>query len=523
MSTTSQPPTRPRPSRFSEFLADCTYYQSPQLSSEASEAIHRSAWFSIKAPKLAMRGKTLRARPPPPPPPPPAPLMPSDTLPPSLFVDAALVLSDVRGDNTAAMRAIRVLANALGLPMHYAGQNGGILQFHQEPLRSGLRVTQGTDDSVWLHSSTPPRTTSHFVRDEDDLRALARHLLEARVRLESNTGNLKPIPRSNAALLAILLDGGRRYGRVLQFAEARRAVDQGRLVDAAVELLTPFRVQPSLSKGEEEVVVDLLPQTVVSKYHESVDIVIEELQRYLLPDIVCGGDSESEDSDSTDSTYGSQERPANRGANTATMVIVSKFQSTSANQIDEDRKRYPRHMLRGTGWILDPAARDDLRQGLVYDLSNHVDIVAFVTRVLAGRAEVCNERITPFETRCKERGWDQRDEVLQHKYQHPSAKEKLRMACRERRTRLSTEATIEDLLEAEEGRERAEKLRQLDEETAAIDAQIEKEKREVEEMRSDWVERVSVELERTEGIRNAPATSGKGMSWADEVEELGEP
>jgi hypothetical protein len=414
-------------------------------------------------------------------------------------------------EDGSGLEAVQHLTAALDLSTSLRGENQTILEFKAEPLSYSLRITKGTSSSIYIHNDAEVITQEFPVTSEADLKAIAQCILSYKAELESGRGNLRPVPRSDSVLLAVLDEKRWDEERVPWFAEAQRAISRGSLLDATTELLTPFGMQPRESNvSQGKLAFDLLPKKEVREQHQPMDIVIERLDKRFCPP--ASQDSYDSDEES-DSTYGSQD---GRVINTDTAVIITQLKTSSYARITEDRKREPMHFLHGKG-VASKLDIDDLPKGLIYDLSNHGDVVAFVSRVLAGRNEIRAEYIMPFEIRCARHGWSRKQkspEIAAASQNHVRV-----LACRARKTNLHAQIMTESLLEEEKKEEQA----------ARKAAQLEREMHKFEAMRRDWRTRADAVLdslvekigdERRCGQFEADQGS---MSWADMVEEdLGE-
>jgi len=427
-------------------------------------------------------------------------------------------------EDGSALEAVQHLTAALDLSAWLEGEKQTTIKFEAESLSYSVRITESTQRSVYIHNDAEDVRQEFPVTNETDLKAIAHCIMSYKAELESGCGILRPVPRSDSVLLAIL--DAKRWDEesVPRFAEAQRAVSRSCLLDATIELLTPFGLQP-IDFESRMVLVDLLPKKTIDGDHKPVGIVIERLDNYLRHPATQDPFNPSEESDST---YGSQGGIA---TNIDTAVIIRELKSSHYACITEDRMRQPIQFLREKGFASELAIAD-LPKGLIYDLSKHDDVVAFVTRILAGRNEIRTDYIVPFAERCARHGWDRKQEIPQTAA--GSTNHMRVLACRARKTNLRSGVVAEALLEKDTREEEAARKRQtwadmveedlekdkMEEEVARKAAELEREMQKLEEMRRNWKLRADAELHRLVRRNREGVLQDETVADPDMVEDL---
>ncbi|KAF2244192.1 hypothetical protein BU26DRAFT_569191 [Trematosphaeria pertusa] len=382
---------------------------------------------------------------------------------------------------------VQHLLTALGLPTSLLGERSSILKFTGAPLSFSLRITglsvlspsTAAQDRTCVHIHTERSTRKFQVASDKDLKAIARYVLHCKEEKEAATGYLRRAPMGDSALLDFLRTG--KFCEVPRFAEAERAVGRGCLLDACVELLGPFGLQPA--ELDREVVV------FGHKYLKGDDgVKITRLAGYV------SSPEEMETDIDSDSTYGS----LSNSIDFSSAVVVSGLKTADANQLDADCERRLPRVLRKAGVSFDEEAPS---KGLVYALSAYSDLVALAKRILAYRNKLlANE--DPFE----EQGWTGKQ------YHEPiplmSRQYLRRLACHRRKSALCNETLVETLLE---DRRRDEEAKREEERTKRFEGRTE-------EMRREWQMKMEGDRRREQEKEQERKEQGK-KSWADMVEE----
>jgi hypothetical protein len=431
---------------------------------------------------------------------------PSPT-PLQLALDA---LSDI--ESSSILEAISYFLIGLNVFTQRFGERENILRFEASPLSFSMRITSGpSKDTICIHKERvgAESTLECYVRSEADLKDIGRYILAWKAEVESQSGTLKSVPKTDEELLSILSQRRWNASLVPRFAEAERAIRRNCLLDATIEFLTPFGLQPEHRMGN-VVVVDLLPKNTLQDIHKPMDIKIERLDKFVYPLQVA----HTATATALNPPYGSQEVKA-APLNISSSVLISQLKSTDAEQVVADGKRQPGKMLRGTSYTMSMQS-SGIPKGLVYDLSNLQDVVAFTSRFLAARDEIRTEYVESFASRSEKYGWGKRQE---HAFFAPSPRETRVVNCRARVCGLRTEVSLDALLREDRDREdllrwaEEEVEREADEGGSGEDKRemrrLESENELLDQMRMDWVSgRVDMEME-----------MGEPMSWADMVEE----
>jgi hypothetical protein len=225
------------------------------------------------------------------------------------------------------------------------------------------------------------------------------------------SGKLRRKPRSDKDLLHILKK--RRWEKkcVPRFAEAKRGIRRGNLLDAVVALLTPFGLQSGIGEdGErsgEVVLVHLMPKFLKRLYEEREERPgpvavkrVSDLMRGRKGDtLLCHSNWDSDSSN--------DEHPPSQ-LSLKSAIIVQNLTSRDDDQrlADTKSRRRPKNLLHSLNSDASAQTIRELRRGLVYDLSRHADVVAFVKRILVGREEFRDSFVESFAMRCERGGWD---------------------------------------------------------------------------------------------------------------------
>ena len=425
----------------------------------------------------------------------------------------------------SCLQALQHLTAALHLPTTFEGESHTILRFKRKPLSHSLHFTAGNSStSVYVHNDADPPAHEFFVKGEEDLHTIARAILTLKLELTSGRGELRPRPRSNTELLDILNSGRGDEEGILRFAEAHRSLCRGNLLDAVVELLSPFALQPE-NQENKRIRVDLAPQKMVREHHKPVEIFIERLDRYLMgsaaDDTSSDSDSDSSSSDSSSDSSSSSDSQRVKPITPTSSILITNLKTNDYPRALQDRTRQPKKILHGDK----RHAYAELPKGLIYDLSRHNDVIAFVSRILVGREEVYAGRLIPFEVVCEEKGWGRKMEGPDYAARGSVTHARIQ-AARARRTNLSLVVSAEGVVDegASVGDVMARK-RDAEAEEERLATKIEGERGKLEESMDVEGINIDPELDRLEygsGEGSAMGGGGSGeqkLSWADMEDE----
>ncbi|KAF2267971.1 hypothetical protein CC78DRAFT_33161 [Lojkania enalia] len=183
-----------------------------------------------------------------------------------------------------SLLAIASALSAFGIATELTGEKNSILHFVKAPLSYSLRITGRTREDreivwgdyppwdheyrrVWTH--TDFQTKEWKITGVDKIGSIILYIFDVWQQLESNTGTFRPPSMCDAKLLEILRS--RDLAQCQCFAEAWRAVKRRCLLDAVVELMTPFGLKPELDDEKSTVrfknkILDCLEITRLDRY-----------------------------------------------------------------------------------------------------------------------------------------------------------------------------------------------------------------------------------------------------------------
>lgn len=349
-----------------------------------------------------------------------------------------IALAQGISDNRSLTLAASHLCHALNLDTRLVGEKGTILTFpcpSATPYALDLRATGGhyPDTDIYMHTSSV--TIRFSLENADDLRRLARFVLSHVRRSQMRQGRFKPVPLKDGLLLDMLMHGTYH----VRFAEASRAVARHCLLDAALELLTPFGLLPRELERKYVKVMGLQRPRKVNEVVPCVRIMrmIDYMTETFAEDIdsvymsavemsksADGKDArglkalEASKSSKKDSSFEADlpglqieiQSSSPPGLDLATSrfhnpeqlrtsVLVTGLINSQSNPLTrDDHDRSVTTILRTTGCDSRYEPCDFPFNALVFNLKCHEDVVAFVKRILQKRDEVRSQEI-PFEHR----------------------------------------------------------------------------------------------------------------------------
>ncbi|KAF2115943.1 hypothetical protein BDV96DRAFT_599483 [Lophiotrema nucula] len=261
---------------------------------------------------------------------------------------------------------------AFHLGSRLLGERQGILRFELPPLETGLRITgrnrdlnmQGAEGwrqvpdagdpcrLVWTH--TDFETKEWRVYGRQSIVDILLYVLDVWRMLERShvSGRLRPVPMSDEKLLSVLESGD--WSRCARFMEAKRAVERGCMLDAVVELCTPFVLQPKELDGQ----IVVFDRKEVSKLMVTrFDGYVQSTETWAPQTLLQSG------------------------------VILQCMSSASPEQRALDGERRPPTMLKDAR--LSEKQRECLpKMGMIYNLGSEDDVASLVMRILLYRDEV---------------------------------------------------------------------------------------------------------------------------------------
>ncbi|KAL1609935.1 hypothetical protein SLS60_001600 [Paraconiothyrium brasiliense] len=248
--------------------------------------------------------------------------------------------------------------NAYRLPCILTGELSTILTFTTAPLSYALRIigseASNTVRVIKIHENS---FNAFAITSQADFTELIIWIFEFAIakETEAQCGQLRPVPRTDSALLSVLRSDATDF--LEPFTEARTMVKQGCLLDAIVELFTPFGLRPTLS-GD-------------SVSFDAKELKTNELRAgpkiFRLKRSGCKSEVRG-------------------GLDLSSCIILLYAGSYGATQATADKKRIYSNKLLEAGYI-DELDQDDLmpQKVLLYDLSEAVDQIALVERILLMR------------------------------------------------------------------------------------------------------------------------------------------
>ncbi|KAJ4350219.1 uncharacterized protein N0V89_008840 [Didymosphaeria variabile] len=259
--------------------------------------------------------------------------------------------------------------NAHALPCILTGELSTILTFTTAPLFYTLRIIGSKASNTVRVVKARENTSNAFtITSQADVTGLIIWILEFAIEKETEAycGQLRLVPRTDSALLRALRSDAPNL--LEPFAEARTMVEQGYLLDAVVELFTPFGLQPTLSDAS--VSFDA-KELRTNELHACPKIF--RLKKYGFESDIHGG------------------------LDLSSCVTLLYARSYGATVAAVDKKRILSSMLVEAGYI-DELDQDDFmpQKVLLYDLSKAEDRNALVERILLMRDSERNDK-APFE------------------------------------------------------------------------------------------------------------------------------
>jgi hypothetical protein len=265
------------------------------------------------------------------------------------------------------LQALHKALQILGIRNWVVGERKSVLSFKAEPLSYSLRITGEhylADDEDDLPGLTNPCRTVHLhtpfsarfsiachIQDRKSLVNALEHIQGILREANSPRGRLRAQPVAEQRLLGILRSKCRHY--CPQFAECERAVERDCLLDACVELLTPFGLQPR--ENERRKVVFNYPTMMIPEITKLDGYVGVEEDQVLEPFISA--------------------------------VVVTGLATNDLDLMDEDSQRRVTNIASCAG-ITDLVQKDLVpRAGLVFILSSQEERYDLVCRLLAYRRE----------------------------------------------------------------------------------------------------------------------------------------
>jgi len=257
--------------------------------------------------------------------------------------------------------ALQLLFDILEIYTIITGEEDTILRFESPPLSHTLRITGSIySPEIYFLRDKESLSQKFVINTIEQLEDVVQHVLEIQQEEEKNeySGFLRPKPRSDQELLKILRKGD--FGNFPHFAEAQRAISDKRYLDASVEVFSPF---------------GLLPM----EFDRSL-VIFED--RYLK----CVGNDRLLPSNKSGVQIwrGSSFLPDDTPLKLRTALLVTGLHSSRLPQLMDDMERRLPFCLSKHG-IYAGDLEGVPMEGLVFDLSEEGELIAFVKRVLAQR------------------------------------------------------------------------------------------------------------------------------------------
>ena len=263
------------------------------------------------------------------------------------------------------LAALEVVLPTIGIPCTMCGELGTILTFSNAPLSYSLRITKDRCTSI-VRMIKDLESVSHEreIRSEVDLQSLCSEILAflTERECEKKSGSFRPVPVQNAKLLDMLECRNGLFGHE-RFREASRMVARGHLLDAVVEVATPFGLQPERIDGS------------FVRFHSA------GLKQGEMPGlrIYRFGKFGSE----MPAPFYDEKGVMPLDLGKCVVMGFVKVQDAEQRKADEARQLGP--MLRRGGFVKDLDDEDFSTKSLLYDLSKPEDILAMMERILLMR------------------------------------------------------------------------------------------------------------------------------------------
>ena len=262
--------------------------------------------------------------------------------------------------------ALFVIFNTIGLHCTFCGERNNILTFDSKPLSFALRFVEDKDTcSVRMMKDRENASEDRALDSEADLRrfcAATLDFLNEKI-LEERSGKLRLVSQPDTELLTVLRSNAGEM-KNQRFAEARRMINRGHLLDAVVELFTPFGLQPDLDEATVR-----FNEKFLRTNSEYAGVRICRFRKYgekpLAPAAVPSFDAEDN-------------MPLNLGA----CITIQFVRAHSWAQKSADKQRQVGFMLKKGGYVDDTEDDEYPQKVMMYDLSKWEDVLAMVERVL---------------------------------------------------------------------------------------------------------------------------------------------
>lgn len=278
--------------------------------------------------------------------------------------------------------ALFITLNSINLLCALRGEDNTILTFDAQPLSYSLRlVGGGAKSTVRMMKDRENASEKGTLHSEDDLHRLCASILDylQEKKLEDFSGSLRPVPKPDSQLLSLLRTGDQET-KVHRFAEGFRMISRGHLLDAVVELFTPFGLQPDLDI-EESTVRFKVPYLKTNGQYAGLRIC-----RFRKNGAPILAPSRVPDFDAED----------NMALDLESCVTVQFVRAYSTKQKQADKQRRVELMLKKAGYVDETDEKELGQKIMMYDLSKRDDVLALVERVLLMR-DIEKKSKYPFE------------------------------------------------------------------------------------------------------------------------------
>ncbi|KAH7380161.1 hypothetical protein BKA66DRAFT_465890 [Pyrenochaeta sp. MPI-SDFR-AT-0127] len=366
-------------------------------------------------------------------------------------------------DQQQPLTALSRLLTVLEIKHKLIGERNTILKFTCDPLSWAVQISAPIPtrkDVIYANCLGDGEEARTFeVQCRRSLITVAEFLLKKNDELKiDRNAALKPKPRTDKELLDILRSTSPSTGHAC-FAEAERALERDCLLDACVQLLTPFGIQPRL-EGRKVV----FKKKCLKNLSDAV-ISIERLDWYFdieafEEEKVSRKDSSHDDQDDEvgqDSRVNSPIPPSPWNRHTLrTSIVVQGLSSKSPANRDTDAQRYFPAVLKASHFEHkfekdDYGSDFNFENAVVFNIACVSERLALAERVVLMRNEMRiedEEAQKRFLWSGKMAGWDRANWVQESRIVGRRRK------CWARVNALRDELTVEELVEWDEERER---------------------------------------------------------------------
>lgn len=352
------------------------------------------------------------------------------------------------------IQAFYCILEILNFKPKLTGELNNTIRFKDLPQTCSIRITGPTPyqtRSIYIYIEKDARLFKEFfIATLDDLIPAAQFVQEQYAQFAiTRDASLRALPRREQDLLQALSKPD--ADSPSYFAEAGRAVARDCLLDAVIDLFTPFGVVPRIKDDEPS------PRVIFHAHYLSNHctplVWIERLNAFL--DLDTNGEVEDGMMVFLNALAGDPPigplsptpisfKECRRRLKTSVIVYIRSFLAPML--IPDDMPRSLHDVLLAANLAIQPEDPEADTRAFVFNLASAEDRITFVKRILLFRQELGEAHgVVDYEKKAKYlgkmKGWDTRGRKL------PDAKMASRIRqCNERRTNLSQEVLPEEVV-----------------------------------------------------------------------------